>query len=39
MSFYHWRPPHIEDYDTEEEFLEAFAAWESAEDDYDDDYR
>ena len=34
MSFYHWQPPKEEDYSTEEEFLEAYEAWERAEDDY-----
>lgn len=34
MSFYHWQPPKEEDYGTEEEFLEAYEAWERAEDDY-----
>lgn len=34
MSFYHWQPPKVEDYSTEEEFQEAYEAWERAEDDY-----
>ena len=34
MSYYHWQPPKEEDYSTEEEFLEAYDAWERAEDDY-----
>ena len=34
MSFYHWQPPKEEDYETEEEFREAYEAWERAEDDY-----
>lgn len=34
MSFYHWQPPKEEDYRTEDEFLEAYEAWERAEDDY-----
>ena len=36
MSFYHWQPPKEEDYSTEEEFLEAYEAWERAEDDYEE---
>ena len=35
MSYYHWQPPK-EDYGTEEEFLEAYEAWERAEDDYEE---
>ena len=38
MSFYHWQPPKEEDYGTEEEFLEAYEAWERAEDIYIEDY-
>ena len=34
MSYYHWQPPKEEDYETEEEFLEACNAWERAEDEY-----
>lgn len=36
MSYYHWQPPKEEDYGTEEEFLEAYEAWERAEDDYEE---
>ena len=36
MSYYHWQPPKEEDYSTEEEFLEAYEAWERAEDDYEE---
>lgn len=39
MSFYHWQPPKEEDYETEEEFLEAYEAWERAEDEYAEECR
>lgn len=36
--FHHFIPPRQEDFDTEEEYFESVSAWESAEDDYADDY-
>ena len=39
MSFYHWQPLKVEDYSTEEEFQEAYDAWERAEDEYAEEYR
>lgn len=38
MSYNHWNPPMRDEYPTEEDFEEAYAAWESAEDDYAEEY-
>lgn len=38
MSFYHWQPPKVEDYSTDEEYEESLSAWEEAEDTYEEEY-
>ena len=36
--YYHYNPPRQEDYPTDDEYQEAYATWENAEDDYVDNY-
>lgn len=36
--YYHYNPPRQEDYPTDDEYQEAVATWENAEDDYIDNY-
>lgn len=36
--YHHFDPPRKDDYPTEDDYQEAVAAWESAEDDYADEY-
>ena len=36
--YYHYDPPRQEDYPTDDEYQEAVATWEKAEDDYRDNY-
>lgn len=36
--FYHFNPPRPEDYLTDDEYQDAVAAWENAEDDYVEEY-
>lgn len=38
MGWNRFDPPVREDYDSEEEYLDAYEAWERAEDDYAEDY-
>lgn len=36
--YYHFKPPKPEDYNTEEEYEKALEEWESAEDEYAEDF-
>lgn len=38
MSYFHFRKPLREEYDTEEDYQDALKFWEYAEDQYEDDF-